>query len=512
VEINVSQGYLIGIDIGTTTSKGVVITAGGDVVAEYTLEHGVSHPHPGWAEHDADEVWWGDFVRICRALIQKSSVDQQQILAVACSSLGPALLPVDGDGRPLRPGILYSIDLRVVEEVEILKNSLGDDYSLDASASRFSPQIILPKILWVQRHEPDVFRKTAKFLNASGYVVFRLTRNFVTDHASASIGGLPYNFNTLGWDEAACREVSISPDQLPRIFFANKIAGTVSAGAALETGLAQGTPVAVGTFDHMAAVISLGALKRGRAVIGYGTTLSLDVCTDKLTYFPGLMYARSCLSGNAFISGGAMSAAGGLTKWFKENFGQIETELEQRTGVNAYASLSNLAGTIKPGSEGLIVLPYFNGERCPILDPRARGVIFGLTLRHTRAHIYRAILEGAGYGARHIMDILETGGSKIKEVTIVGGGTLSGVWTQIISDITQLEQRLLRHNGGSHYGAAYLAGLAAGAMDYSVIDRQWDNCNTVVTPNPENRNIYDKYYNIYRNLYDKTAEEMHSLE
>lgn len=504
--------YLIGVDIGTTTSKGVLITRLGETIAGCDFEHEVDRPYPGWAEHDAERIWWGDFVRVCRALIQKSSVDPKQIVAVACSSLCPTLLPVDRNGHPLRPGILYSIDMRVVNEVEILRNSLGDAYSINVSASPFSPQIILPKILWVRRHEPDIFRNTAKFLDASSYVAFRLTNNCVTDHASASIGGLPYNINTLAWDRDACREVRVSPDQLPRLSFANEIAGRVTREAAAETGLAQGIPVAVGTFDHMAEIISLGDLKMGRAVIGYGTTLSLDVCTDKMKYDPGLMYARSCLSRDLFITGGALASSGGLTKWFKDNFGQIEIELEHRTGMNAYNSLSNAAGTIKPGSEGLIVLPYFNGERCPILDPRARGVIFGLTLRHTRAHIYRAILEGAGYGARHILDTLKTGGTTVKEVTMVGGGTLSSVWTQIISDITQLAQRSLKQANGSQYGAAYLAGLAAGAIDYSIIDRQWDNCNAVVAPNPENRNIYDKYYKIYRSLYDKTAEEMHLLE
>jgi xylulokinase len=511
MKINRSLGYLIGVDIGTTTSKGVIITPGGDTVAACTFEHEVDRPHPGWAEHDADRVWWADFVRVCRALLQKSSIDPHQILAAACSTLCPVLLPVDKDGRPLRSGILYSIDTRTVDEIEILKNSLGDEYSIRISSNRFSSQIILTKILWVQRHEPAVFQKTARFLYASSYVVFRLTKNYVVDHASASIGGLPYNINTLDWDDDACREVKISREQLPRLLFGHEIAGRISSQAAAETGLPEGLPVAVGTIDHMAEMISLGAVKKGGAVLGYGTTFGLDVCTDKKIYYPGLMIARSCCSQDVYLIGGAMSSGAGLTRWYRDNFAQKELELEKQTGLNAYESLSNAAGSVQPGSEGLIILPYFNGERCPIIDPEARGMIFGLTLRHTGAHIYRAILESIAFGIRHIVDALRTGGITVEQVTMVGGGTLSSVWTQIVSDVTQLDQRLLKQASGSQFGAAYLAGLAVGAIELSQIERQWDSYGAIVKPNPENQMLYEKYYQIYRNLYLNTAEEMHQL-
>lgn len=505
--------YLLGIDIGTTTSKGVIVTPRGETIASCAFEHEVERPHPGWAEHDAEKVWWGDFVRICRTLLKQSLVvDPRRILAVACSTITPVMLPVDNAGHPLCPGILYSIDTRAADEIEILESSLGDEYSASISTSRLSSQTVLPKILWLKRHEPELFRKTARFLFASSYVVFRLTGNYVIDHGSATTGGLPYNVNTFEWDEHACQEVGISPGQMPGLHFAHEMAGKVSAQAAAETGLPQGLPVAVGTADHAAEVISLGALRKGRAVIAYGTSMILDVCIDKKIRLPGLILACSSTSKDMYFTGGALSSGGGLVKWFKDNFCQAESELERQTGVNAYQSLNDAAGAVEAGSEGLVVLPYFSGERFPIADPGARGVIFGLTLRHTRAHVYRAILEGVAFGARHLLDTIREGGFTVESVTMVGGGTSSDVWTQIVSDVTQLEQRSPAAASGAHYGAAYLGGLAAGAIDDSFIDKLWDSYDKIVKPNPANQAIYDKHYQVYRSLYPKTVEEMHLLE
>jgi xylulokinase len=498
-EINITPGYLIGIDIGTTTSKGVIVTPQKKTIAACSIEHEVDRPHPGWAEHDAEKVWWGDFVNICRTLLQQSSVNPQQLLAVGCSTISPVILPVDKNGRPLRKGILYSIDTRVT-----------DDYSIKATNNQFSSQIVLPKILWIKRHEPELFKKTFKFLYASSYVVYRLTNNYVVDHGSGSNGGLPYNINTMNWDEEACHEVGISPDQLPRLMFGDGLAGRVSTKAAAETGLPEGLPVAAGTVDHACEVISLGASKKGRTVIAYGTSLCLDVCVEQKLYYPGLMLSRGSMSKEIYYTGGALSSGAGLTKWFKDNFGHVEIELERQTGLNAYQSLSNAAGKVKPGSEGLIVLPYFSGERFPIHDTQARGVIFGLTLRHTRGHLYRAIMESVAYGVRHLLDTLKAGGVTAESVTIVGGGTLSDVWTQIVSDVSQIEQRI-QAESGAQYGAAYLGGLAAGVIDPSYIDKLWDSYQRIVKPDPANKAIYDKYYQIYRSLYPKTVDEMHLL-
>jgi len=503
--------YLIGVDIGTTTSKGVMVTPRGETIAACSFEHGVDRPHPGWAEHDAVKDWWGDFVEVCRTLLQKSSVETSLVRAVGCSALSPVLLPVDNSGKPLRPGILYAIDTRAVEEIEILRKSIGDEYSIKVSANRFSSQSILPKILWLKRHEPEIFKKSSRFLNASSYIVFRLTNKYVTDHGSASIGGLPYNINSMKWDGNACREVGIETGHLPELSPSHRIAGNVTKSAADETGLPEGIPVAVGTADHLSEMLSLGAINNGRAVISYGTTFCLDVCTPGYRYFPGLLIARTCGAKDGFIAGGALASGAGITKWFRDNFGQTEMEMERSKGIDAYESLSRAAGTARPGSEGLILLPYFNGERCPVFDPKARGMLFGLTLQHTREHVYRAILEGVAYGVRHLLDTLKEAGIPVEQATMVGGGTLSDVWTQIISDVTQLEQRRLEHSFGAEYGAACLAGLAAGAMDFSSIESLWDKPGKVVEPNPENSDIYNKYYKIYRDLYEKTAEEMHLL-
>lgn len=510
--MTMNEKYLLGVDIGTTTSKGALISVKRETVATFSVEHGVSRPNVGWSEHDAEKIWWREFCDICKTLLEKSGIHPGQIVAVGCSTLFPVLLPVDKKGNPLRPAILYE-DARAFKEIEILKNSLGDDYSARTSGNKFTTQTLAPKILWLKRNEPEVFNNTAMFHNASSYLVYRLTKNNIIDHGSASQGGLPYSTGTLDWDPGPCQEIEIKKSQLPGLLWGNEVAGHITKMAAHETGLTEGTPVAAGSGDFFAEMLGLGAQKKGRAVITYGSTFGLGVCTDKSAYNPDLVKTSFCLK-NVYLLGGGMASGSFIIKWFKENLGRIESESEDRTGVNAYHLLDEGASEIPPGCEGLVALPYFNGERCPVQDPQAKGMIFGLTLRHTRKHIYRALLESIGFGIHHILDKLNESKVKIDEVRSVGGGAQSAIWPQIISDITQLEQGILKYSHGAPYGAAFLAGLSVEAFDQSgiSIDKEWNNTLKTVIPHVEHKAIYEKNYEIYLRLYQKTSQEMHMID
>lgn len=494
----------------------MIVTPRGETVTDCTFEHEIDRPHLGWAEHDAEKVWWGDFARMCRTLLQQSSLDPRRILAVGCSTFVPSVLPVDGTGRPLRQGILYTdtrtIDSEILDEIEAVKSSLEEKLGANASSRPYHQPITLTQILWIKRHEPEIFKKAARFLCVHSYVTYRLTGNYVIDHASARGRGLLYSFDAMEWNEAACREIGIGTEQLPRLCYAQEVAGKLTAEAAAETGLPEGIPVAVGTADGEATTVSLGALKMGGGMINYGTSVGLVVFTNKEVSYPGMTSSRSTISKEMYSLGGTLSNGAGLTKWFRDNFGQTEVEQEQQTGVNAYQSLSKIAGGVKPGSEGLIVLPYFSGERFPFRDTQARGMVFGLTLRHSRAHIYRAILEGVAFAVRHILDTMKGLGVTVKDVVMVGGGTQNDVWTQIMSDVTRLEQILPPGATGSEYGSAYLAGMAAGVLESSFFDKPADSGQKVVRPDPANEAVYDKHYQIYRSLYPKVADEMHVLE
>lgn len=502
--------YLMGIDIGTTTSKGVIVLGDGTLVAQSGFEHAISKPHPSWAEHDAEGVWWKDFVEVCRTLLAKSGVDPRKIAAVSVSTMYPTLVPVDGEGRPLRPGILYGIDARALKQIDFIKRELGEETCRQISGNGVTTHNIGAKMLWLRENEPEVFAKTAKFLNASGYITYRLTGRYVMDHGSASLGGVPYRMDAKGWDEATLKLIGARLDQMPELLWANQDIGRISRRGAEETGLAEGTVVAPGTGDHITESLSQGFLSDGKTSISYGTTFGIDVCSDKLVTFPGLTVSRSCFS-ELYMIGGAMINGCSLTKWFRDNLARFDPTESARGDFDPYDALSRGVRDIPPGSDGLVALPYFSGEKVPFFDAQARGVIFGLRLRHTGSHIYRALLESIAFGIRHTTDVIRQAGLPVGTAIAAGGGSRSREWTQIVSDATGLSQTVLKPMHGSPIGAAFLGGLVSGMIEDPAEILRWNEIDRQVEPNQANRPIYDRYYGIYRELYRSTSHLMGQL-
>jgi xylulokinase len=503
--------YLMGIDIGTTASKGVLVTPQGNLVAQARLEHAVSRPRPGWAEHDADKIWMGDFVSICKTLLQQSQINPQDIASVGYSTLYPVLVPINARGRPLRQGILYGIDTRAVKEIETFKEKLGEDYCRRTSGNGITTHTIAPKILWIRNNEPEIFAETYKFLNAGAYITYCLTGRVCIDHGSASLGGIPYRIDAGGWDETVLNICGITKDQMPELVWANEIAGRISKEAAAETGLAEGTIVTPGTGDRITESLSQGIFNSGKISISCGTTFGVDVCSDSLVTYPGLTVTRSCFK-DLFFIGGATFNGCSITNWFRDNLARFNEAELNRNDFDAFASLDREAAAVPPGCEGLIALPYFSGEKVPFFDVHARGVLFGLKLYHSGKHIYRALLESAAFSIRHILDVIQEAGFSSREMVVsTGGGTKSGVWTQIISDITGLNQQILKQLHGSPMGAAFLGGLAAGVIRNKEEIFIWQEIEREVSPNPELKTLYDNYYKIYRELYKNTNNLMQLL-
>jgi len=505
-----NEKYLIGLDIGTTTSKGVIVDLKGTIVAEAAIEHNVERVRHGWAEHDADKVWWNDFKCICKTMLKKSGINAKNILSVGFSTLYPVLLPVNEKGEPLRKAILYGIDTRAINEVKILRDHLGNEYSLKTSGNSICATSIAPKMLWLKNNEPEIFEATYKFMNASGYIAFCLTGVFCVDHGSSSLGGLPYRIDATGWDQKTLDECGVKQEQMPQLVWGDTIIGVVSQKAAKETGLAVGTPVTPGTGDHISESLSLGYIRKGYAGISYGTTFGLDVCTDKLLLNPGLSISRSCLK-NLYLIGGAMSNGCSLTKWFRDELAVFDCSIDEIENFDPYYQLGLEAETVPAGCNGLIVLPYFSGERIPFFNAKARGVLFGLTLNHTRKHIYRALLESMAFGIKHTLEIIQESGLCINEVISVGGGTKSELWTQIISDVTGLQQYVLKYSQGSSLGSAFLGGLASGIIKEVNTINLWNEIGRTVIPNAANKGIYNKHYKAYRKLYECTKDIMNYI-
>ena len=504
-----SKEYLLGIDIGTYSSKGVLVGKDGKEVADHVVQHGMSMPAPGYFEQDADGVWWHDFVEITRNLLAKSGIQPGQIIGIGTSGIGPCVLPVDAQGRPLRPGILYGIDTRASREVEHLENKLGRQHIFQQSGTHLDSQAAGPKILWIRNNEPQIYDKTRWFLTSQAYLVYRLTGVASIDIYSASGYAPLFDIYDFDWYEDTARHITPT-DRLPKASWSCEIVGQVTDQAARETGLAAGTPVITGTIDAAAEAISAGLAKAGDMMVMFGSSIFFIMKTAELIKTQHF-WSANFLEKETFAFMGGMSTSGSLTTWFRDRFAQTEAAHEISGGENAYAILAKEAAESTAGANGLIALPYFEGERTPLHDPAAKGVLFGLSLKHTRGDIYRAILESVGFGIRHNLEVMREEGVVPKRILAVGGGTRNDLWMQLVANIADIELAVPQQMIGASYGDAFMAAVGAGLFkDLTEISR-WVKIKKVVSPNPDAYRQYSLNYKIFRDLYVSTKSLMHEL-
>jgi xylulokinase len=371
-------------------------------------------------------------------------------------------------------------------------------------------QAMGPKILWIRNNEPDVFAATDTFLTASSYVVLRLTGERVMDAHTASYYNPLIDLRALRWDDRFAGPIT-ALDRLPRIAWATEVAGAVTAAASEATGLPVGTPVTVGTIDAAAEAISVGVTEPGDMMVMYGTTLFF-IQQAAAPFADRRMWSAAYVFPGTFGISGGLSAAGALTRWGRDTLGTPELAAEHAGGPNAYAALGELAASVPAGSDGLVCLPFFAGERTPINDPDARGMYAGLTLDHTRAHLYRAALEGTAYGVRHNLETMAAMGAEPKRLVAVGGGARNRTWLQVVSDVTGVPQDVPARTTGAAFGDAFLAGLATGLVPgIAALRDQWVTIAEELRPDPAARPTYDTLYPIYRDLYENTRDQLHSL-
>lgn len=481
----------LGIDIGTSSSKGVLIDAVGRIVARAERAHEVSTPYPGWVEHDAEAVWWADFVAIARELM--SAADSgDAVRGLAVSGIGPCLLPADGTGAPLRPAILYGVDTRATAEIAELNQELGAERVLERAGSPLTSQAVGPKLRWLSRHEPGIYARTRMLLMASSFLVHRLTGRYVLDHQSASQCVPMYDLRRREW--ASDWAESVAPGlELPELSWPTEVVGHVTREAASATGLPAGLPVTTGTIDAWAEAASVGLREPGDAMVMYGTTMFMvQVLTDPRPH-PGLWGTCGTWPGTYTLAAG-MATSGAVTDWLRRLVG------------GEFTALVEEAAEVPAGSRGLLVLPYFAGERTPLFDPDARGIVAGLSLGHGRAELYRAALEGIGYGVRHNLEAMSDAGGRARRLVAVGGGTKGGLWTRIVSDITGLPQQLPAETVGACLGDAMLAAEASGLRT-----AEWNPVVTTIEPDPDRAGRYSEYYAHYRALYESTRATAHFL-
>jgi xylulokinase len=484
---------LLGIDMGTGSTKGVLVDGSGSVLATKAIAHSMNLPRPGWAEVDAEALWWHEVCAISTALM--AQVPSGGVVAGMCvSGVGPCLVLCDDDLRPLRPAILYGVDTRASVEIESLTAELGKHNILEEAGTLLSSQAGGPKLEWVRRHEPEVFQRARRWYGSNSYIAAKLTGEYVMDHHTASQCDPLYATGVFDWNRPWAQRIC-GHLPLPRLVWPSDVVGAVSPAAAAATGVPMGTPVAAGTVDAYSEAFSVGVRRPGDQMLMYGSTMFLVQIVDEYYRDPTLWATTGVERQSRALAAGT-STAGSLISW-----------LQNITGGASLDDLTAEAQMVPPGSEGLLMLPYFAGERTPVFDAQARGVVAGLTLRHGRGHLFRAAYEGISFGIRQILELLDDAHPATRTVA-VGGGLRSAVWAQTLSDITGRTQLVPEQALGASYGDALLAAIGVGLVSPQT---DWARIAKEIAPNPRNRDRYDELYGTWCELYPATREQVHRL-
>jgi xylulokinase len=502
---------LLGVDIGTTETKAVLVDTEGGVVAEAAREATLHSEHPNWAEADPAQ-WWDNVCAIIHELVAAAGARAVagnpadpgeaagSIVGVGVSGMVPAMVLLDADGGVIRRSIQQN-DARTGEEIDELRRAYDPARFFALTGGSINQQVVAPKSRWLLRHEPAAMARLHTLFGSYDYVTHLLTGERGVDRNWALESGL-YDLRSESWSDELVSLAGLEPTHLPRVRASHEVVGAVTASAAAATGLAVGTPVVAGAADHVASAFATTAYESGDLVIKFGGAGDILYSLDRLVTDPRLFIDYHLVPGKYYLNG-CMATSGSLLKWFVRGFCGDDVREAARAGMDAYAYLDAQAARIPAGSDGLVVLPYFLGEKTPLHDPDARGTILGLGLHHTRHHLYRAVLEAVAYGFRHHVDVLAERGLAIRRVLASDGGARSDLWLQIAADVLgQTVQRVAGHPGSS-LGAAVAAGVGTGVLpDWQAVER-YVVPSTRFEPDAVRGAVYDQRYGVYREAYER---------
>jgi ribulokinase len=503
--------YLIGTDIGTSSTKTIIMDTQGYLVYSASADYGVLNPKHLWAEQWGD-IWVDAAVKTIKEAVSESGVPPADVAGLCISGLyGGSGIPLDSAMKPIRPCIIW-MDRRASDQQNWVLRNIGSEKLYEITRNGCDPYYGFTKMLWIKDNEPDNWKKIALFLPPNSYLIYKLTGKIAIDYSSAgNIGGV-FDFNTRKWSDEMLEAMSIPISSMPeRVVPSSEIVGGLSKEAAKEIGLTAGTPVCAGGVDCTVATLGMGVLQPGEhvAIIGTSMTWGFIYQQDKPSReLISMPYVKDPLE-LTFSFGGA-ATSGALPKWFRDNFAQIEKQEEKNGGENAYQALEKSAVRIPSGSEGLIVLPYFMGERSPIWDVNARGTIFGLSMHHSKEHIYRAIIEAIAYSLRDTMESVHKSTKLGKDLILAGGITKSALFKQIVADVTGCPVVCPQNNVEANFGDIILAGIGTSVINYGTIE-QWLRFDESVMPDMANHRIYSEYFMQYKSLYRSLKDNMKDL-
>jgi len=486
------MAYLMGIDIGTTATKIILIDLEGHVIASVEKPSTLLSPYAGWAEEDANQ-WWQNVQEGVPECIRNAGIEAGQIAAVGTSGMVPTIVLLDQNDQVLRNSIQQN-DARAVEEIEYLRSKTDAADILRRTGSAITQQTIGTKILWLRNHEPQVLEKAKHLMGSYEFIAHRLSGAYYLERNWALESGY-FDLYKEDWDDEILALSTIDRSLLSDVHWPSEIIGHVTPRAASLTGLKAGTPVVAGSADHIASSFSSGLKNQGDLLVKLGGAGDIMISLDDIIVDERLFLDYHDIPGK-YIASGCMASSGSLIKWFRNQF-----------APNAdYPELDKAAEVLPAGSDGLILLPYFLGEKTPVQDPQARGTLVGLTLTHTSAHMYRAVLEGISYGFYHHLVVLAEHGMTPTKARCANGGARSALWKQITADVLGIRLEQVADHPGSSLGAAFCAGMGVGAF------KQWDEIerfikvSTITQPNPENHVRYQKLFVLYREIYESLKD------
>jgi xylulokinase len=498
--------YLLGIDIGTSGTKTVLFDKEGNTIASALGEYPMYQPKVGWAEQNPED-WWNATATTIKEVIIKSGVKAEDIKGIGLSGQMHGLVMLDADNKVLRPSIIWC-DQRTSKECDQITELVGKERLIEITANPALTGFTASKILWVRNNEPQVYEKVKKILLPKDYVRFMLTGAFATEVSDAS-GMQLLDIANRNWSDEVLEKLSIDKSLLADVYESQEVTGHVTEEVAKLTGLAVGTPVVGGAGDQAAGAIGNGIVKPGVVSSTIGTSGVVFAYTDKVTIDPkGRVHTFCHAVPNTWHVMGVTQGAGLSLKWFRDNFCNSEKETAELMEVDPYELMNVQASKVTPGCDGLIYLPYLMGERTPHLDPLAKGVFFGLSARHGKRDMLRAVMEGVAYSLKDCMEIIKDMGIDVTEVRASGGGGKSKLWRGIQADLFNADVVTINSSEGGALGVALLAGVGAGV--YSSVQEACETVIKVVSKQEaaaENVDIYEKYYTVYKNLYPALKEQ-----
>jgi xylulokinase len=483
---------LLGIDIGTTSTKAVVIDNQGHILANAARPTFFNSPRSTWAEEDPDQ-WWQNVCVLLPEVLSKAGIQPEDVKGVGTSGMVPTLILLDSEGQILRPSIQQN-DARAIDEIEEQKSQTDEVNILRKTGSAITQQSIGPKLLWLRRHEPSIMKQAERLMGSYDFIIYRLCGAYSIERNWALESGL-FDISLQDWDDHLLRLASIDRSWLGKVHWPAEIVGQVTGQAARETGLRAGTPVVAGTADHIASAFSAGLRKQGDLLVKLGGAGDILFCLEQAEVDPRLFLDYHVIPGKYLING-CMASSGSLIRWFRDQFAPTLD----------YVTLDEQASALPAGSGGLVLLPYFLGEKTPLNDPFARGTLVGLSLTHTRSHIYRAFLEGISYGFKHHLNVMAEHGYIPYRARVTNGGAESLLWRQVTADVLGLPLELVAHHTGSSLGAAFVAGMGVGVFtEWQEIDK-FIEIENVTQPNLENHKRYQELFLIYREIYENLKD------